>query len=164
MKNWMRHNKDKQYHYMCCKYYVVSSKQTWDWEIYILHFLGKFLFVSMAFPPRTIIHCYHGNKSVATSKKGIFVHPPWVPSCMQNLKEGWKLSLSQFVWFLQRLVFKLRKVTACIQVGRLRCNHLWQAYLGLGMLCAKHSIYQGYLNIAVIKKKSYVKTVAIVWG
>ena len=46
----------------------------------------------MAFPPRTIIHFYHGNKSVATSKKGIFVHPPWVPNCMQNLKEGWKFS------------------------------------------------------------------------
>ena len=53
---------------------------------------GKFLFVSMAFPPWTLIHCYHGNKSVATSKKGIFVHPPWVPNCMQNLKEGWKFS------------------------------------------------------------------------
>ena len=27
-----------------------------------------------------------------TFKKGIFVHPPWVPNCMQNLKGGWKFS------------------------------------------------------------------------
>ena len=32
------------------------------------------------------------NKSAATFKKGIFVHPPWVPNCMQNLKGGWKCS------------------------------------------------------------------------
>ena len=25
-------------------------------------------------------------------KKGIFVHSPWVPNCMQNLKGGWKFS------------------------------------------------------------------------
>ena len=42
-----------------------------------LHFtLFRQIFVCMAFPPRIIIHCYHGNKSFATSKKGIFVHPP----------------------------------------------------------------------------------------
>ena len=42
--------------------------------------------------PRTSSRCYHGNKSAATFKKGIFVHPPWVPNCMQNLKGGWKFS------------------------------------------------------------------------
>ena len=30
--------------------------------------------------------CYHGNKSAATFKKGIFVYPPWAPNCMQNFK------------------------------------------------------------------------------
>ena len=43
-------------------------------------------------PPRTIIHCYHGNKNVATSKKGIFFAFPRVPNCMQNLKGSWKFS------------------------------------------------------------------------
>ena len=42
--------------------------------------------------PRTSSRCYHGSKSAATFKKGIFVHPPWVPNCMQNLKGGWKFS------------------------------------------------------------------------
>ena len=42
--------------------------------------------------PRTSSRCYHGNKSAATFKKGIFVHPSWVPNCMQNLKGGWKFS------------------------------------------------------------------------
>ena len=32
------------------------------------------------------------NKSAATFKNGIFVHPPWTPNCMQNLKEGWKFA------------------------------------------------------------------------
>ena len=32
------------------------------------------------------------QESAATFKKGIFVHPPWVPNCMQNLKGGWKFS------------------------------------------------------------------------
>ena len=42
--------------------------------------------------PLTSSRCYHGNKSAATFKKGIFVHPSWVPNCMQNLKGGWKFS------------------------------------------------------------------------
>ena len=37
--------------------------------------------------PRTIIHRYHGNKNVA-----IFVLPPRVPNCMENLKGSWKFS------------------------------------------------------------------------
>lgn len=42
--------------------------------------------------PWTRSHCYHGNKSAATLKMGIFVHPPRVPSYMQNLKGCWKFS------------------------------------------------------------------------
>ena len=42
--------------------------------------------------PRTSSRCYHGNKSAAPFKKSIFVHPPWAPSCMQNLKGGLKFS------------------------------------------------------------------------
>ena len=40
--------------------------------------------------PRTSSRCYHGNKNAAAFKKGIFVHPRWVPNCMQNLNGGWK--------------------------------------------------------------------------
>ena len=40
--------------------------------------------------PRTSSRWYHSNKSAATFKKGIFMHPPWVPNCMQNFKGGWK--------------------------------------------------------------------------
>ena len=42
--------------------------------------------------PQTSSRCYHGNKSAAPFKKSIFVHPPWAPNCMQNLKGGWKFS------------------------------------------------------------------------
>ena len=42
--------------------------------------------------PRTSSRCYHSNKSAATFKKGIFLHLPWVPNCMQNLTGGWKFS------------------------------------------------------------------------
>ena len=42
--------------------------------------------------PGTSSRCYYGSKSAATFKKGIFVHPLWVPNCMQNLKGGWKFS------------------------------------------------------------------------
>ena len=45
--------------------------------------------------PRTSSRCYYGNKSAATFNKGIFVHPLWVPNCMQNLKGGWKFSSHQ---------------------------------------------------------------------
>ena len=52
-----------------------------------LHFRQIFV-CKYGLPPITIIHCYHGNKNVATSKKGTFVHSPGVPNCMQNLKGG----------------------------------------------------------------------------
>ena len=56
----------------------------WDREINISLFFATFLYESN--------RCYHGNKSAATSKRGIFVYTHWVPNCMQNLKGGWKLS------------------------------------------------------------------------
>ena len=66
----------------------------WDREINILLFFFCDVFVWKWGPrPRTSSRCYHGKKSAATSKKGIFVHPPpRVPNCMQNLKGGWKYS------------------------------------------------------------------------
>ena len=59
--------------------------------------------------PRTSSRCYHGNKSAATFKKGIFVHPPWVPNCMQNLKGGWKFSFPKMFDSYKDLFLRSRK-------------------------------------------------------
>ena len=53
--------------------------------------------------PRTSSRWYHHDKNAATFKKEIFVHYPWVPNCMKNLKGGLKIFISQDVWLLQRL-------------------------------------------------------------
>ena len=34
-------------------------------------------------------------------KKGILVHPPWVPNFLQNVKGGWKSFISKDVWISQ---------------------------------------------------------------
>ena len=62
----------------------------WDREINISLFFCDVFVWKWGPRPRTSSRCYHGNKSAAIFKKGIFVHPPRVPSCMQNLKGGWK--------------------------------------------------------------------------
>ena len=64
----------------------------WDREINISLFFCDVFVWKWGSEPRTSSRCYHGNKNAATFKKGIFVHPPWVPNCMQNLKGGWKFS------------------------------------------------------------------------
>ena len=64
----------------------------WDREINISLFFCDVFVWKWGPRPRTSSRCYHGNKSAATFKKGTFVHPPWVPNCMQNLKGGWKFS------------------------------------------------------------------------
>ena len=64
----------------------------WDREINISLFFCDVFVWKWGPRPRTSSRCYHGNKSAAPFKKGIFVHPPWVPNCMQNLKGGWKFS------------------------------------------------------------------------
>ena len=62
----------------------------WEREINISLFFCDVFVWKWGPRPRTSSRCYHGNKSAASFKKGIFVHPPWVPNCMQNLKGGWK--------------------------------------------------------------------------
>ena len=59
-----------------------------DWVLHVVLPLTSCDFCSQ------ILSVYerHGNKNAATFKKGIFVHPPWAPICMQNLKGGWKFS------------------------------------------------------------------------
>ena len=70
----------------------------WDRKINISLFFFCDVFVWKWGPrTRTSSRCYHGNKSAATFKKGIFVHPPWVPNCMQNLKGGWKFSFPKML-------------------------------------------------------------------
>ena len=76
----------------------------WDREINISFFFCDVFVWKWGPRPRTSSRCYHGNKSAANFKKGIFVHPPWVPTYMQNLEGGLKIFISQDVWFLQRLV------------------------------------------------------------
>ena len=62
------------------------------WETNIKNFFCDVFVWKWGPRPRISSRCYHSNKSAATFKKGTFVHPPWVPNCMQNLKGGWKFS------------------------------------------------------------------------
>ena len=62
----------------------------WEKEINISLFFCDVFVWKWGPRPRTSSRCYHGNKSAATFKKGIFMHHPWAPNCMQNLKGGWK--------------------------------------------------------------------------
>ena len=88
----------------------------WDREINISLFFCDVFLWKWGLRPRTSSHCYHGNKSAATFKKGIFVHPPWVLNCMQNLKgvENFHFLSS---WFLQRLVLKC--ISSSLHIDRL---------------------------------------------
>ena len=77
----------------------------WDREINISLFFCDVFVWKWGPRPRTSSRCYHGNKSAATFKKGIFVHPP---DCLTTCKilRGLKIFISQDVWVLQRLVLK----------------------------------------------------------
>ena len=63
-------------------------------------FFAMFFYENEASRQRKSCGCYHGNKS-ATYKKGILVHPPWVPNFLQNVKGGWKSFISKDVWISQ---------------------------------------------------------------
>ena len=71
---------------------MVILSLAWDREINISLFFCDVFVWKWGPRPRTRSRCYHGNKSAATFKKDIFVYPPWVPNCIQNLKGGWKFS------------------------------------------------------------------------
>ena len=81
--------------------------------------------------PRTSSHCYKGNKNAATYKKGIFVHPPWVPNFMQNLKRGWNFSFPK-MFDSYRLVLKI--VVRHNQVKKHGTNSSFHVYI-LNVLC-----------------------------
>ena len=81
----------------------------WDREINISLFFCDVFVRKLGPRPRTSSRCYHSNKSAATFNKGIFVHSPWVPTCMQNLKGGWKFSFPKMFDFY-RLVLNTEKV------------------------------------------------------
>ena len=81
---------DEWCHYVWQKCQFVMLYLALDREINISLFFCDVFVWKWGPRPQTSSRCYHGNKSAATFKKGIFVHPPWVPNCMQNLKGGWK--------------------------------------------------------------------------
>ena len=41
------------------------------------------------------------------------MHPPWVPNCMQNFKEGWKFSLPKMFDSYRDLFLKLMLSEMC---------------------------------------------------
>ena len=81
----------------------------WDREINISFFFCDVFVWKWRPRPWTSSRCYNGNKSAATFKKGIFVHPP---ECLLHAKfeGGLKIFISQDVWFLQRLVLEIKEV------------------------------------------------------
>ena len=88
----MYQNEDEWCHYVWLKCQFLMPNLAWDREINISLSFGDVFVWKWGPRPRTSSRCSHGNESAATFKKGIFVHPPWVPNCMQNLKGGWKFS------------------------------------------------------------------------
>ena len=100
----------------------------WDREINISLFFCDVFVWKWGPRPRTSSGCYHGNKSATTFKKGIFVHPPWVPNCMYNLKGGWKFSFPK-MFDCYRDLFLIRNF--CVSV--LRTDYIIDA-IGLNFL------------------------------
>ena len=96
-ENWMNQCEDEWCYYVWYKCQFVMLYLAWDREINISLFFCDVFVWKWGPRPRTSSRCYHSNKSAATFKKGIFVHPPWVPNCMQNLKEGWKFSFPKIL-------------------------------------------------------------------
>ena len=80
----------------------------WDREVNISQLFCDVFVWKWGPRPRTSSGCYHGNKSVASFKKAIFLHPPWVPNCMQNLKGGWKCSFPKMFDSYRDLFLKSR--------------------------------------------------------
>ena len=88
-ENWLYQCEDEWCYYVC---QFIMFYLAWDREINISLFFCDVFVWKWRPRPRTSSRCYHGNKSAAPFKKSIFVHPPWAPNCMQNLKGGWKSS------------------------------------------------------------------------
>ena len=122
-ENWLNQCEDEWCHYVWYKCQFVMLYLAWDREINISLFFCDVFVWKWGPRPRTSSRCYHGNKSAATFKKGIFVHPPWVPNCMQNLKGGWKFSFP-------KMFDSYRDLFSC---GTLKYIHLIQ-YVSLTWL------------------------------
>ena len=98
----------------------------WDREINISLFFCDVFVWKWGPRPRTSSRCYHGNKSAATFKKGIFVHSPWVPNCMQNLKGGWKFPFPKMFDSFRDLFlrFKTNTCSEKVTLSRKRCLNI----------------------------------------
>ena len=64
----------------------------WDREINISLFFATFLYENEApgLEQAAVV------TMATTLKKGIFVHPPWVPNCIQKFEVGLKIFISHF--------------------------------------------------------------------
>ena len=109
-ENWINQNEDEWCHYVWSKCQLVMLYSAWDREINILLFFCDVFVWKWGPRPRTSSCCYHGNKSAATFIKGIFVHPPWAPNCMQNLKGGWKFSFPKMFDSYRLVINNLFKI------------------------------------------------------
>ena len=65
----------------------------WDREINISLFFATFLYENEApgLEQAAVV------TMATTVKKGIFVHPPWVPNCIQKFEVGLKIFISHLI-------------------------------------------------------------------
>ena len=98
----------------------------WDREINISLFFCDVFVWKWGPRPQTSSRCYHGNKSAAPFKKSIFVHPPWAPNCMQNLKGGWKFSFPKMFDSFRDLFLRFETNTCSekVTLSRKRCLNI----------------------------------------
>ena len=79
----------------------------WDREINIsLFFFATFLYENEAPSLEQAAVVTMATRVLRPLKRAFLCISPGVPNCMQNLKGGLKIFISQDVWFLQRLVLK----------------------------------------------------------
>ena len=101
----------------------------WDREINISLFFCDVFVWKWGPRPRTSSRCYHGNKSAATFKKGVFVHPHWVHNCMQNFYRD---------LFLSRFSFAIAAEKQLKQ--RKHCKKHFLLVVGLERWCSEKGI------------------------
>ena len=135
----------------------------WDREINILLFFCDVFVWKWGPRPRTSSRCYHGNKTAATFKKGIFVHPPWVPNCMQNLKGGWKFSFPK-MFDSHRLVHNMASIYTIISLPIsqfIPLNPISQLHLYLLISSKQVPLFkQGLLTQSSISTKSIFRQIS----
>ena len=82
----------------------------WDREINISLFFATFLYENEA-PGLEQAAVF---TMATTFKKGIFVHPPWVPNCIQKFEVGLKIFISHFPFDSYRDLFSNVFTILCV--------------------------------------------------